>query len=102
MKLRGKGLFCITMGTETEADDSPEKSKWLNRSDEALGLLCMSISPNLLFHIESSETPNYAWKMLDGMFGQQDDMRVHELEKELLGLNPSDFENLQAFFSTFV
>ncbi|KAH9330565.1 hypothetical protein KI387_002673, partial [Taxus chinensis] len=52
MKLRGKGLFRITMGTETELDDEPEKSKWLNRSDEALGLLCMSVSPDLLFHIE--------------------------------------------------
>ncbi|KAH9316607.1 hypothetical protein KI387_025234 [Taxus chinensis] len=40
--------------------------------------------------------------MLDDMFGKQDDMRVHELENELLGLNPSDFENLQAFFSKFV
>ncbi|KAH9301587.1 hypothetical protein KI387_013170, partial [Taxus chinensis] len=85
MKLRGKGLFHITMGTETEPDDEPEKSKWLNRSDEALGLICMSVSLDLLFHIEASETPTSAWKILDAMFGQLDDMRVHELENELLG-----------------
>lgn len=102
VKLRGKGLSHITMGIETELDDEPKKSKWLNCSDEALGLLCMSISLDFLFHIELSETPTSTWKILDRMFGQQDDMRAHELENKLLRLNPSDFENLQAFFSKFV
>ena len=89
------------MGIETEQDDDPEKSKWLNCSNEALGILCMYFSPDFLFHIKSSETPNSMCKTLDGMFGQKDEMRVHELDKKLIGLNPSDFENLQAFFSKF-
>jgi hypothetical protein len=54
---RGKGFYRITMGIETEPHSAMEKAKWLNRMDEAFGLLCLSISHDLLFHIESDTTP---------------------------------------------
>ena len=42
------------MGTEVEPTVDAEKPKWFNRCDEAYGLLCLSVSPDLLFHKEAS------------------------------------------------
>jgi hypothetical protein len=56
--LRSKGLYRVTMGTEVEHDSAIEKEKYFNRMDESYGILCMTISPYLLFHVESFSTPN--------------------------------------------
>jgi hypothetical protein len=56
--LRSKGLYMITMGTETKPNSIFEKEKWFTRMDEAFGLLLLSIYPNLLFHTKSTKTPN--------------------------------------------
>jgi hypothetical protein len=49
--LRSKGLYQITLGKEKEPTDVDKKFKWDNRSDEACGLIKMSISPDLRFHL---------------------------------------------------
>jgi hypothetical protein len=58
--LRSRGLYRLTMNTDTEPTSAIEKSKYLNRMDEALGTICSLISPDLLFHISSCKTPNEA------------------------------------------
>ena len=58
IQLRSKGLHRFTMGTEVEPNSAVEKSKYFNRHDEAFGLLCLSISRDLLFHVNSLTTPN--------------------------------------------
>jgi hypothetical protein len=99
--LMGKGLYRIAMATETEPTSAVEKSKYFNRMDEAYGLLCMSISPDLWFHIDACKTPNEIWTTLAGLFGKQDEMRGHLLEVELNSLDPKNFDNLQDFFTKF-
>jgi hypothetical protein len=99
--LRSRGLYRLTMNTDTEPTSAIEKSKYLNRMDEALGTICSLISPDLLFHISSCKTPNEAWTILEGIFGKQDEMRGHMLEVELLTLDPKSFENIQDFFTKF-
>ena len=47
--LREKGLCRVTMEIEAEPNAAAEKIKWHNRRDEAYGLLCLSISRDLLF-----------------------------------------------------
>ena len=42
--LRSKGLYRVTMGTETEPTSTAEKIKYFNKLDEAIGLICLSIS----------------------------------------------------------
>ena len=59
----------------------------------------MAISPDLLFHMESTTTPNNVWKTLDRLFGEQDELRGHQLENELIGLNPCNFDTIQYFFT---
>ena len=47
--LRVKGLYRVTMEIEADPNIAAEKIKWHNRRDEAYGLLCLSISRDLLF-----------------------------------------------------
>jgi hypothetical protein len=89
------------MNTETEPTPTIEKSKYLNRMDEAFKTICNLISHNLLFHISSCKTPNEVGTTIKGLFGKWDDMRGHMLEVELLTLDPKRFENIQDFFTKY-
>jgi hypothetical protein len=55
--LRSKGLYHITLGNETKPIDVDNKSKWDTRNEEARGLIRMSISPDLRFHLQSIDKP---------------------------------------------
>jgi hypothetical protein len=50
--LRSKGLYQITLRKEKAPTDDDKKVKWANRSDEARGLIRMSISHGLRFHLK--------------------------------------------------
>jgi hypothetical protein len=49
--LRSKGLYRITLGKEKEPIDDDMKEKWDNRSDEERGLIRISISLDLRYHL---------------------------------------------------
>jgi hypothetical protein len=53
-----KGLYRVTIGTKVEPNSAIEKAEYFNRMDEARGILCLSISSNLFFHVEACSTPN--------------------------------------------
>ena len=59
-----KYLYRVTMETEVEPNAAAEKIKWHNRRDEAYGILCLSISRDLLFHINGLKSPNEVWRIL--------------------------------------
>ena len=63
-----KGLYRVTMATEAEPNASAKKIKWHNKRDEAYGLLCLSISRDLLFHLNSLTSPNEVWEKLEDIF----------------------------------
>ena len=98
--LREKGLYRVTMETEIDPNASIEKTKWHNRSNEAYGLLCLSISRDLLFHLDSLTSPNEVWEKLEYLFGKIDEMRGNQIENELISLSPSSFESLQLSFES--
>ena len=56
--LRVKGLYRVTMEIEANPNAVAEKIKWHNKRDEAYGLLCLSISRDLLFHLDGLTSPN--------------------------------------------
>ena len=58
--LQSIGLYSLTMNIYTKPKSSIQKSKYLNRMDEALGTICSLISPHLLVHISSYKTSNEA------------------------------------------
>ena len=99
--LREKCLYRVTMESEAEPNAAVEKIKWHNRRDEAYGLLCLSISRDLLFHIDGLTSPNEVWENIEDIFGKTDEMRGHQIENELISLSPSRFKSLQLYFSKF-
>ena len=98
--LRAKGLYRVTMATEAEPNAAAEKIKWHNQRDEAYGLLCLSISRDLLFHLDGLTSPDQVWEKLSELFRKTDEMRGHQIENELISLSPSNFESLQLYFSS--
>ena len=67
--MKEKFLYRVTMETEVEPNVAIEKIKWHNRRDEAYGLLCLSISRDLCFHIDGLTSPNEVWEKLVEIFG---------------------------------
>ena len=62
--LREKGIYRVTMESEADPNAVVEKIKWHNRRDEAYGFLCLSISRDLLFHLDGLTSPNEVWEKL--------------------------------------
>ena len=82
--LREKCLYRVTMETEAYPNAATEKTKWHNRRYEAYGLLCLSISRDLLFHLDALTLPNEVWEKLEDIFGNTDEMRGHQIKNELI------------------
>ena len=99
--LRTKKLYRLTMELEVEPVLNYDKEKYWNRLDEAFGFLCLSISRDLLFHIKGLKTPKEIWDKLASLFDKQDELKVHQLENELISLHPSSFETLDELFTKF-
>jgi hypothetical protein len=89
------------MATEVNPTSTIEKNRYLNCMYEAYEFICMSMSPELMFHIEACTTPDEIWTHLDDLFGKQDEMRGHMLKVELNSLYPRNFDNIQDFFTKF-
>ena len=89
------------MDTEPEPGSAIDKSRFLNNKDEAFGFLRLSISWDLLFHLSGLKTPKEIWDKLEALYGKQDDLRVYQLENELMSLQPSNFDTLNEFFTKF-
>jgi hypothetical protein len=99
--LRSKGLYQITLGKEITPTDADKKFKWDNRNDEARGLIRMSISPDLRFHLQSIYKSKEAWEKIESVFGKHNIIRAQQLENQVLTLSPSDFSCIEDYLSKF-
>ena len=61
----------------------------------------MFIAQDLRFHILDIDTPHEALEKLNTVFGIQNQMRTHQLENELLTLDPNNFSSIEDFLSKF-
>ena len=68
------GLFRMTMGRETKAQQYVEKNNFLNRLDEAFDFMCTHIYRDILFQLEGLRTMKEAWDKLEYLFGKQDEL----------------------------
>ena len=96
-----KKLFRLTEEIEVEPIRNDDKEKYFNKIDEAHGYLFSLVSQYLRFHIQGLKNPKEIWYNLASLFDKQDEMRVHQLENELISLNPSNFETMNEFFTKF-
>ena len=101
IQLCSKRLFRLTMETEKEPIHYVDKEKYWNRLDEAYGCLCLSISGDLLFHINGLKTPKQVWDKISSLFDKKDDLRIYQLENELISLHPTNLKKLNEFFTKF-
>ena len=62
--LHNKSLYKVTMGKEVKPLIVIENSKYLNKLDEAFGFMCIHISREFLFHLDSLKTPREVWKSI--------------------------------------
>jgi len=62
-------------------------------------MLCLRISRDFLFHVDSLATPNELWLRLQDLYGKNDEMRGHKLENELISLSLTHYETIQYFFT---
>ena len=69
--MRSKGLYKVTTETEDEPNVAIEKIKWHNMRDEVYGLLCLSISRDLLFHLDGITSPNEVWEKLQAFVWEE-------------------------------
>ena len=99
--LRSRELFRIISGKETEPTDDDKKIKCENRCDEARGLIGMSISTDLQFHISGIDEPDIAWEKLKSVFGKHNEIWGDQLENELISLNSNDFSCIQDYLSKY-
>ena len=47
------------------------------------------------------KTPKEAWDKIYSLFDKQDDLRIYQLENEVISLHPSNFETLNDFITKF-
>ena len=47
------------------------------------------------------KTPKEIWDKLESLYGKHDELRVYQLENELMSVQPSNFETLNDFFTKF-
>ena len=57
IQMCSRGLYRVTIYTEPETGSAIDKSRFLNKKDEAFGFLCLSVSRDLLFHLSGLNTP---------------------------------------------
>ena len=88
-------------GNRGRAQCSCRENQMANKRDEAYGILCLSITRDLLFHLDGLTSPNEVWENLVDIFGNMDEMNGHQIENELISLSPNSFESLQLYFSKF-
>ena len=69
------------METEVDPNATIEKIKWHNRRDEAYGLLCLSISRDLLFNLDGLKSPIEVWEKLEYILEIQ--MRQEDIESRM-------------------
>ena len=63
-----KRLFKLTMEIEKDPIHYVNKEKYWNRLEESYGCLCLSISQDILFHINGLKTCKEVWDKIASLF----------------------------------
>ena len=56
---------------------------------------------NLRYHLDGEYSLVKAWEKLNSVFGIKNEIRVFQLENELLTLDPSNFPSIEDYLSKF-
>jgi hypothetical protein len=70
-------LYWITIGKELEPNGDEKKVKWENKNEEACGMIKISVSLDLRFHLQGINDVDDAWAKLEIVFGKHNNIRAH-------------------------
>jgi hypothetical protein len=72
---RSKGIYKITLGIETApTNDEAKVAKWASKNYQACGLIGLSISLDLIFHLDGLDSPVKVWEKLNDVFGLKNEI----------------------------
>ena len=57
-------LMPYLLGHTYEPSEYEQKIAWFNSNDIVYGLICLTISKDILYHIENTECPFIAWTII--------------------------------------
>ena len=89
------------MNTKEEPNHVVDKARFFNKMDESFGFLCVYISKDILFHLTGLKTSKTIWDQLASLYDKHDDLRIYQLENELISLQLGNFKTLNEFFTKF-
>ena len=78
-----------------------EKFAYRNKIDEAMGLIMLHVFDSLLFHIDGCDTPKKRWDQLASLFGNVNEFRALQLEKELSSLILDEHASIEDYLAKF-
>ena len=58
------------MDNEEDLHSAIDKSRFLNKKDEAFGFLCLPVFWDLLFHLSGLNIPKEIWDKLEALYGK--------------------------------
>jgi hypothetical protein len=61
----------------------------------------MSISRDLMFHLQEIDHPDEAWENLESMFGKDNIIQAHQLENQIFTVSPNYFSCIEDYLSKF-
>jgi hypothetical protein len=70
-------------------------------ANKACGIIGISISPNLRYHLQDIDGPKEAWDTIESVFGKLNIIQAQQLENQILTLSPIDFSCLGDYLSRF-
>ena len=99
-----KHLFEIATDPSLElgsAATQDEKDTWKSKNEEALGLIGISIIPDLYVLIAHSSKAHDAWSILQTKYDSGDEYRKIQLQDQLEDLRYVDFKSMDEFLLKF-
>ena len=78
-----------------------EKFAYGNKLNEAMGLIGLHLSYNLLFHLDGCDTPMKIWDMLASLFRKINKFRALPLEAELSLMIPNEHVSIEDYLAEF-
>lgn len=73
----------------------------MNKINEAMGLIYLSVLDKLQFHLDECSTPQEMWEKFNDFFDTINEFRVLQIKVELTSLVPDAFPSIEEFMMMF-
>lgn len=97
--LKSKGIQQYTKIVIPDPANAATKFAVDRKKDEVVGGITTYISREIWFHTNGIDCPHAIQKKLKSLFNKVDEIRVMQLEKELIALDPHSFEKIEDYLA---